>query len=128
MTRFSHPRDIDEYADQVPDKYLSCRVDAHSRTPSSIAPIADVAGGFEEEFLDALQTEGAYAVKTLRCRNKCGITWQQVTDKSGAIIWESGPRYSSAPGYLTKGMGRFTKDMRNRLRAEQIERALERGN
>lgn len=121
MAKPAEYRDIDEYADNVPDKYLACRVDSHARIPSSIGRIADM--DLDPSF-SQLKRVGTY-MKTLRCRNKCGITWQQVIDDKGAVLWESGPRYASAPGYLTKGMGRFTKEYRNRLRLEQIQRAIE---
>jgi hypothetical protein len=123
VSQHATPRDIDEFADQIPDKYLACRVDSHSRVPSSIGLIADM--NLDASFSE-LKRVGTF-MKTLRCRNKCGITWQQVVDSNGAILWESGPRYTGAPGYLTKGMGRFTKEYRNRLRLEQLQRAIENG-
>lgn len=120
---FTAPREIDEYADRVPDKYLACRVNQHSRdpVPSSSGLIKDMV---VHESLENIS--GATWVKTMRCRNRCGIVWLQICDEKGAVLWDSGPDYSRAPGYLTRGLGRFTKEYRDRLRLEEMTRMYER--
>ena len=122
MTTYTRVRDIDALADSIPDKYLACRVDSHSKVPSSIGLIADM--DLSEEILEL---DGAMYVKTRRCRNRCGVVWFEVVNKQGTIIWESGADYSHAPGYLTKGLGRLRRADKDRLRLEQIQRAIEKG-
>jgi hypothetical protein len=113
-------RDIDDLADQIPDKYLACRVDNHAKVPSSIGRIADM--DVNERLLDIV---GAMFVKTRRCRNRCGVVWFEVVDKDGRVLWESGADYTRAPDYLVKGLGRLKRSDRDRLRLEQIQRAIE---
>lgn len=122
MAKVRTVRDIDEMADSISDRHLACRVDNHSKVPSSIGKIADM-----DVDDDVRNITGSYAIKTLRCRNRCGVVWFQVLSKEGQILWETGADYSQAPGYLVHGLGRLTRDDRDRLRKEQIERALERG-
>lgn len=121
MPEYLHPRDIDEFADEIKTNYLECRVHGHSRTSSSVGMIADV------ETYGLHREQGArYALKTLRCRNRCGVTWAQIINfDTGEIVSDHGPDYSRAPLYLAKGLGRLVKNDRNRLRLEQLHRWLE---
>lgn len=116
---YTHARDIDEYADRVPDRYLACRVNGHSRTSSSIGEIADM-----DVHESIKEIRGGTFLKTMRCRNRCGITWTSVLDDTGRILWETGPNYGRAPGYLTRGMGRFTREYKDRLRLEEALRRV----
>src|SRR4051794_40418717 len=109
-------------ADNISDKYLACRVDSHSKVSSSIGLIADM-----DVDPDIRSISGAWAVKTRRCRNRCGVVWFEVIGKDGEVLFETGADYSRAPDYLVKGVGRLTRADRNRLRLEQVQRAIESG-
>jgi hypothetical protein len=118
MTDYLEPRDIDEFADQIKTNYLECRVHGHNRTPSNASVIA--AGDL------GIVSKDTYVMKTLRCRNRCGVVWQQVINmRTGEIVIDGGPDYSRAPLYLAKGLGRLAKSDRNILRLEQLKRWME---
>lgn len=119
-TEYLTPRDIDDFVDQIKSNYLECRVHGHNRTPSNawvvphddLGPLAD--------------RSDTYVMKTLRCRNRCGVTWQQVINMTtGAVAIDGGPDYSQAPLYLAKGLGRLGKTDRDLLRLEQLKRWME---
>lgn len=122
-------RDIDEMADKIKDTHLECRVHMHSRYSASVAEIAS-AGRNAGKFIDAGGVErkapkdGLY-LKTLHCRNRCGVVWTQVLDATGKVLWETGADYHSAPSYLVKGVGRLTREARDRLRLEQAQRWIQ---
>lgn len=118
MAEYLAPRDIDEFADQIKTNYLECRVHGHNRTPSNVQMV-------DTSELGIVSTD-PFALKTMRCRNKCGVIWTQVINmNTGAIAIDGGPDYSRAPLYLAKGLGRLTRDGRNKLRLEQLQRWLE---
>jgi hypothetical protein len=110
---FTHARDADDLAQKIKDTHLTCRVDSHSRYVTSYAPVAD------NDYADAV------LIKTLHCRNRCGVTWTQVLDKNGHVLWETGASYTKAKGYLVRGVGRLKREDRDRLRLEQAQRWIE---
>jgi hypothetical protein len=127
--RYLKVRDIDEMADKIKDPHLECRVHMHSRYSASVSKISGT-GRNAGLFIDATGTErkapkqGLF-LKTLHCRNRCGVVWTQVLDATGKVLWETGADYHSAPGYLVKGVGRLSRESRDRLRLEQAQRWID---
>jgi hypothetical protein len=116
VTQFAETPNWDEYAEQVPEKYLACRAEGqHHRIPGTIEQIKGT-----EKFPNA-----RWAI-TKRCRNRCGVVWIEFENAKGSVIWKSGPRYAGAPGYPTKGLGRFTVEARDRMRLERNMRYIQR--
>lgn len=127
--KYLEVRDIDEMADKIKDSHLECRVHAHSRYSASVAEIAG-AGRNAGKFIDAGGTErkapkDGIFLKTIHCRNRCGVVWTQVLSAAGRVLWETGASYAGAPGYLVKGTGRLSREDRDRLRLEQAQRWIE---
>jgi len=119
VTDYLTPRDIDDFVEQIKTNYLECRVHGHSRVASSAGRIAD-------EESEGLPPGIEYILKTMRCRNRCGIIWREVLNAdTGEVVNYAVPDYTKAPYYLTKGMGRLTKTDRGRLRLEHLARWME---
>lgn len=121
--KFTRARDIDDLAQKLNDAHLTCRVDSHSRQSTSIGPIADVS----IDKYGIPNVKGGVILKTLRCRNRCGVKWTQILDRTGKVLWETNADYRDAPGYLVKGVGRLKRADRDRLRLEQATRWMEQG-
>jgi hypothetical protein len=120
MAEYMTPRDIDEFVDEIKTNYLECRVHGHNRTPSNASVIPHGDMGLLAD------PNTTYVMKTMRCRNKCGVVWQQIINMTtGQVVVDNGPDYSHAPLYLARGLGRLGRSDRDLLRLEQLKRWLE---
>lgn len=104
------PRDVQEYARSAKPAFLTCRSYGHAPLPSSVI-IVTLEGSRKQ-----------YYEQTLRCRNRCGVTWMLLIDMGTGEVLERRINYSGAKGYLAKGIGRIQGSARNVVRLEAIDR------
>jgi hypothetical protein len=95
--------EVQEFAENLPEKYLQCRELGHLWRPWTAASNPD--GGFD---------------RTLRC-TRCHTKREQVITNRGVVVTN---KYIHPEGYLHKGMGRIIGEGRGLLRLESIKRTV----
>lgn len=94
---------VEEFAEQLPDKYLHCRELGHLWRPWKAGHHPD--GGY---------------TRTLRC-TRCRTKREQELSERGMVMTS---RYIHPEGYLSEGIGRITGEGRGLLRLASIKRVL----
>lgn len=100
---FADASDVEEFAKDLPEKFLYCREMGHNWRPHSAGRYAD--GGFE---------------RILRCSRCTTKRVQEITSR-GVVLRN---QYIHPEGYLSKGMGRIVGEGRGVLRLEAIKRIV----
>lgn len=91
------PEDVEQFAGEIPEAYLHCRVWHHDPEPHNIT----LARGVEKH-------PTAVWDATLRCSHGCGVQWRVLVDGEGFVL-ERRIDYANAPGYVMEGKGRIDK-------------------
>jgi hypothetical protein len=94
---------IEEFAEELPDKYLHCRELGHNWRPFTAGSHPD--GGFE---------------RVLRC-TRCRCRRVQELTSRGAVVTN---KYIHPEGYLSKGHGRIVGEGRDMLRLVSLKRLV----
>lgn len=100
---YADPQDVEDFAQNLPDKFLFCREMGHNWRPFSAGRHAD--GGF---------------VRILRC-NRCKTERHQELSHRGSV---TGNHYVYPEDYTVKGLGRIVGDGRDALRLVSLTRSF----
>lgn len=100
---FAQLGDVEEFAENLPEKYLHCRELGHLWRPATAGRHPD--GGF---------------TRTLRC-HRCRTKREQELSNRGMVLTN---KYIYPEGYQSENIGRIVGEGRGLLRLESIKRVL----